>query len=49
MAGYRVVECKPRPYPEANQSRYSRVHRRGWPDNLVADLGSRMLQLSAAF
>jgi len=43
-AGFAVVECKPRPYPEAHQARHSMVARRGWPDNSLADLGSRVLQ-----
>jgi 2-polyprenyl-3-methyl-5-hydroxy-6-metoxy-1,4-benzoquinol methylase len=28
-AGYRVLECKPRPFPEAHVARYNLVHRRG--------------------
>jgi len=43
-AGYRVLECKSRPYPEAHVARHSLVHRRGWPNNPVADLGARILQ-----
>ena len=42
--GYRVLECKTRPYPEAHQARHNLIHRRGWPDNALADLGARTLQ-----
>jgi 2-polyprenyl-3-methyl-5-hydroxy-6-metoxy-1,4-benzoquinol methylase len=43
-AGFSVIECKARPYPEAHQARHSMVQRRGWPDNSLADIGSRILQ-----